>query len=119
MKIAITTRGTTLADELDGRFGRAARFLLVDTESDTVSVIDNTQNLNAAQGAGIQAARTVWEAGAEALLTGHCGPKAFRALDAAGVAVYTGASGTAQEALEAFQSGSLARAGAADVDGHW
>ena len=42
------------------------------------------------QGAGIQAAQTVIGRGAEALITGFCGPKAFRVLTAAKVQVLTG-----------------------------
>ena len=75
--------------------------------------------MNAAQGAGIQAAEAVSRLGAECLITGHCGPKAFRTLQAAGIRVYTGAAGTVGEAIAALQQGRLALAEAADVDGHW
>ena len=82
-------------------------------------VIDNQQNLNAAQGAGIQSAETVIRSGAKALLSGHCGPKAFRVLAAAGVKVYTSDAATVAEALEQFKAGKLEEAGNADVEGHW
>ncbi len=119
MKLAITTSGTALTDPLDNRFGRAKAFLLIDTESDEVELIDNAQNLNAAQGAGIQAAETVVNAGAEALITGHTGPKAFRVLLAADVDVYNTDAKTAAEALQLFKDGKLQKANAADVPGHW
>jgi predicted Fe-Mo cluster-binding NifX family protein len=80
---------------------------------------DNSQNLNAAQGAGIQAAATVSRLGATVLITGHCGPKAFRALMAAGIKIYTGATGTVSEAIAQFKAGKLSLADAADVEGHW
>ena len=57
MKIAITTSGDSLDAAVDPRFGRAKAFILYDTETDEWSVLDNAQNLNAAQGAGIQAAQ--------------------------------------------------------------
>ena len=57
--------------------------------------------------------------GASAVLTGHCGPKAFRALTAVGIDIYTGASGTARDALDQLEAGKLERATEADVGGHW
>jgi len=119
VKIAISSSGSTLEAPVDPRFGRAAKFLLVDTESGAVEVHDNVQNLNAAQGAGIQSAETVARLGAGAVITGHCGPKAFRVLGAAGIKVVVGAKGTAAEAVEAFKRGELRPADSADVEGHW
>lgn len=119
MKIAFTTSGITLEAPMDSRFGRAPKFLVYDTETDGFEVIDNEQNLNAAQGAGIQAAQNVSRSGASSLVTGHCGPKAFKVLQAAGVAIYTTDASTVAEALNRFRSGTLSRARSADVDGHW
>jgi predicted Fe-Mo cluster-binding NifX family protein len=119
MKIAVSAAGQGLEAQVDPRFGRAAAFVLYDTESRTVQQVDNRQSLNAAQGAGIQAAETVARLGAACLLTGHCGPKAFRALQSASIRVYTGVSGTVGEAIAAFEQGRLALATAADVAGHW
>jgi len=118
MKIAITTSGKDLDAPVDPRFGRAKSFVIYDTESDQWSVLDNAQNLNAAQGAGIQAATAVVKAGAEAVLTGNCGPKAFRALSAGRVKVYAGVSGTVREAVEKFLSGTLRPAAQASVGEH-
>ena len=94
MKIAVTAQGTEMTSEIDPRFGRAACFLVVDTESGDHQVVDKTQNLNAAQGAGVQAAQTVANLKVDAVLTGHCGPKAFQVLQSGGVAIYVGATGT-------------------------
>jgi predicted Fe-Mo cluster-binding NifX family protein len=88
MKIVFTTSGNTLQAPLDSRFGRAPKFLVYDLEGNTVEVIDNRQNLDAVQGAGIQSAEAVARLGAKALVTGHCGPKAFRVLSAAGIKIY-------------------------------
>ncbi|MBN1420615.1 MAG: NifB/NifX family molybdenum-iron cluster-binding protein [Planctomycetes bacterium] len=119
MKIAVTSEGPTLDSRVDPRFGRCAAFVVVDTETGAVEAADNAQNRNAAQGAGIQAAQTVSRLGADVLLTGHCGPKAFRTLQAAGVRVVVGAEGTVAEAVEAFKAGRLKPAESADVEGHW
>lgn len=119
MKIAITTAGDNLAAALDSRFGRAARFLIYNTDTKDFQSIDNTQNLNAPQGAGIQAAQIVANVGANALITGHCGPKAFRVLQAAGIKVYNCQAATVAEALSQFDEGKLLVASEADVEGHW
>ena len=119
MKIAVTAQGTDLESQADPRFGRTKYFVVMDTDSDDFEAVDNAQNFNAAQGAGIQAARNVAELGVEAVLTGHCGPNAFRTLTAAGIKVFTGASGTVKETVEKFKSGELAEAVNADVTGHW
>jgi predicted Fe-Mo cluster-binding NifX family protein len=56
---------------------------------------------------------------AEAVITGHCGPKAFRTLQAAGIQVVVGADGTVADAVEQFKSGELVPSDAADVESHW
>ncbi len=119
MKVVITTQGDSPDSQVDPRFGRAQDFLVYDTDTDAYTPLSNTQNLQAQQGAGIQAGRTVTDAGAQALLTGNCGPKAFRVLNEAGVKVYVGVTGTAREAVEAFQKGELTEATSANVEGHW
>ena len=119
MKIVVTSTGDGLEARVDPRFGRTTCFILYDTESKEASSVDNRQSLNAAQGAGIQAAETIARLGTECLLTGHCGPKAYRTLTAAGIRVYTGAQGTVAEAIAAFEQGRLTPAANADVEGHW
>ncbi len=119
MKIAVTTDGDSLDAALDARFGRASRFLIVDTEKNSFNVIDNIQNLNAAQGAGIQSALKVLSTGATAVITGHCGPKAFRILHQAGVNIYNSKAKTVKEAMALFMDGKLTAAAEADVEEHW
>jgi predicted Fe-Mo cluster-binding NifX family protein len=119
MKIAVTASGETLDSPVDPRFGRAALFVLVDTDSGSAEATDNSAGVQSAQGAGIQAAETISRLGAECLITGHCGPKAYRALEAAGIEVYVGASGTIAQAIEQLEAGQLRRADGPDVGGHW
>jgi predicted Fe-Mo cluster-binding NifX family protein len=92
---------------------------MADTDAGAWSIIDNEPNYNAVQGAGIQTAETAARAGAEAVLTGHCGPKAFRTLAAAGIPVVVGVSGSVGDAVRAYQSGELKATDAPDVQGHW
>jgi len=119
MKIAITAQGKDIDSQVDPRFGRAAYIQVVDLDNEKVDVINNAENANAFKGAGIQAAVSVSDSGAEVLLTGYCGPNAFKTLDAAGVKVANDISGTVNEAVEAFKGGKVVFAEEANVDGHW
>lgn len=119
MKIAITSKGQDLSSEVDPRFGRAAYVIIADTETDSVDVIDNSENKNAFKGAGIQASAAICDKGAAILMTGFCGPNAFKTLDAAGVKVVNDTSGTVQDALDRFKTGKVVFASAANTEGHW
>lgn len=119
MKVVVTMQRPDLDSPVDPRFGRARYFLVVDTDTGTSTVHDNHQNLNATQGAGIQAAQAVAQLGAQAVLTGNVGPKAFAVLQAGEVAIYSGVAGTVRQALEEWRSGRLQPAAKANVDGHW
>jgi len=119
VKIAIPAVGRQPEAAIDARFGRASWFLVHDTDTQSWEAIENAVNLQAAQGAGIQSSETLVRHGVTVLLAPHCGPKAFRVLQAAGVTVYLGVNGTAAEALTAYEDGKLQPAVSADVDGHW
>jgi predicted Fe-Mo cluster-binding NifX family protein len=119
MKVVVTAQDRNLDSPVDPRFGRARYFLLVDTETGDFTAHDNVQNLNAPQGAGIQAGQAVVQLGAKAVLTGNVGPKAFATLQAGQVAIYPGAAGTVRQTLEEFRSGRLQAAEKANVQGHW
>ncbi|MDA3925601.1 MAG: NifB/NifX family molybdenum-iron cluster-binding protein [Kiritimatiellae bacterium] len=119
MKIAFSTAGDDLSATVDTRFGRAPKFLVYDCADKTFELIDNRQNLNAAQGAGIQSAQTVCSTGAEAVVTGHCGPKAYRALSAANIKVYNTEINPISAVIAALESGELKSSDGADVEGHW
>ncbi|HUT62534.1 MAG TPA: NifB/NifX family molybdenum-iron cluster-binding protein, partial [Anaerolineae bacterium] len=105
MKIAISSQGKDMESAIDPRFGRTRYFIVVDTETGSFTLHDNEQNLNALQGAGIQAAKNVTDFGAQAVISGNIGPKAFATLNAAEIDVYTGAFGMVQDAVTAFKEG--------------
>ncbi len=117
MRIAVTSSGTTLDDAVDPRFGRCANFIIVETETMAIQAITN-DNASASGGAGIQAAQRVAEHDVEVVLTGNCGPNAFRTLEAAGIKVAPGVSGTIRDAIEAFKSGSLSATDRPTVESH-
>jgi len=119
MKIAVTATGATPESDVDPRFGRAKYFIIYDIDSGTWESRDNTVNLNAVQGAGIQAAKNVVDAGVQAVITGNVGPRALSVLQKAAIPVYTGAQGTVQDAVAAFSGGSLNAVDRATVEGHW
>lgn len=107
-KIAVTSEGPTLEDRVDPRFGRAGGFAIVDPATMTVEYVDNGTSQAMAQGAGIQAAETVADAGATVLLTGYVGPKAFTALTAAGITIGQDVDGmTVGEAVDKYRSGDI------------
>ena len=119
MKIAVTSTGKDLSSDIDPRFGRAAYFILVDTDTMQWDVLENKQHLNLPQGAGIQAGRTIVESKANVLITGNCGPKAFKVLQSAGIRIATGAKGRVIDAVLQYKNGQLEYAKEANVEAHW
>lgn len=117
MKIAVTSRGKTLDDEVDPRFGRCLYFVVVDTETLSFEAIENG-SLSSGSGAGIQSAQFLSERGIEAVLTGNCGPKAFRTLQAAGIEIRSGVVGSVREAVARYSAGALEAAEAPTVESH-
>ena len=111
MKIAITSHGENMDAAIDSRFGRAEYFIIFDQDSNTWECQPNTQSLEATHGAGIQAAQNILKAGASAVITGYAGPKAFKVLAVGHVDIYSVGTmaGTVQEALEAFNAGTLTK----------
>ena len=119
MKIAVTSVGDTLDSKLDPRFGRAPYILIVDLDTMGYEALDNSENVNAFKGAGIQAATMVADKGARVLLTGYCGPNAFKAVNAAGIKVVNDVTGTVAEVVDAFINGPVKYSESANTEGHW
>jgi predicted Fe-Mo cluster-binding NifX family protein len=118
MKIAVSSSGTDTSAQVDPRFGRCQYFIIVDTESDESKAVANAAQ-SAGGGAGIQAAQTVADHGAETVLTGNVGPNAHRALQAAEITVVTGVGGTVADALQAFRSGNYKATESPTVQSHF
>jgi predicted Fe-Mo cluster-binding NifX family protein len=120
MRIALTVTEKSENAKVDPRFGRCAAFCVYDEETGEKKFIDNTQNLNAAQGAGIQAAQNILKENINVLITGNVGPKAFGLLQGSNVKIYIGASGmTIDEAIKNFKDGKLEETTGATKPGHW
>lgn len=106
MKVVIASSGPTLSAQIDARLGRAQYFIVADTDSDKFDVLEN-KNIDAPSGAGVGAAKTIIDSGAEAVIAGNCGPKAEQILAAAGVKIYSGITGTVEKAIELLKQGKL------------
>lgn len=119
MKIAVSVDRPELDSPVNPRFGRAPYFIVVDSETNQWEVVENRQNLQLPQGAGIQAAQNLMQTRPDVVLTGNCGPKAFRVLNAAGVRVCIGVKGSAREAVQDYLAGRYSPAQGPNVEGHW
>lgn len=102
-KVCITSKGKDLKAEVDPNFGRARYFLVVDSETMDLEVIDNP-NIEVAHGAGIQTAKLISNLNVGTVLTGNCGPNAQRVLEYSGIKVKTGVSGKVEDALLKYKS---------------
>lgn len=119
MILAFPANGKDLNADIDQRFGRCPYFVSYDTETKDVAFVSNKQNYQAAQGAGIQSATHVVNMKADVCITTHCGPKAFRVFEVAGVKVIIGVSGKISDTIARFEKGELNYASSPNVEGHW
>ncbi|PID75227.1 MAG: dinitrogenase iron-molybdenum cofactor biosynthesis protein [Deltaproteobacteria bacterium] len=119
MKIAVTAKGDQLSSPIDPRFGRAPFILVIDTATMAFEAVDNSANVNAFKGAGIQAGSMIADKEVSVLLTGYCGPKAFKTVTAAGIKVVADISGTVQEVVEQYLAGKLVYSDAPNAEGQW
>lgn len=120
MKIAIGCLNNETSSQVSQRLGRCPWIGLYDTNGGKWEFIENSQNQNAAQGAGIQTAQNIVNAGATVLLTPNTGPKAMHVLGAAGVEIYqTPAGKNVEQCVELYSSGALKKIESANVEGHW
>jgi len=118
VRICVTASGTTLDASVDSRVGRAAYFIIVNSETMAFEAVPNTAG-GAMSGAGIQAAQTIASKGIDVLITGNVGPNAFQALSSAGIKIVVGAYGIVREVIEKYKSGELKETGAPTVGGHF
>jgi predicted Fe-Mo cluster-binding NifX family protein len=119
MKVAITSVDGTMEGKVDERFGRTRTFVIYDMDTGKFETAGNEQQMNLAQGAGIQTAQNVVNLGTKAVVSGHLGPKAFQVLRAAGIEAYAATNMTVADAVARYREGSLKKLAGADVEGHW
>lgn len=114
MKICVTSTGPTMDASVDPRFGRCQYFVFVDPETMEYEAMPNP-SIGASSGAGIQAAQTVADKGADVVITGEVGPNAIQILEAATISIAAGASGTISDAIEQYKSGELQLSGSTTI----
>jgi predicted Fe-Mo cluster-binding NifX family protein len=120
MKVAISAQSDSIESIIDPRFGRARWLIVADSETGEWQAHDNSVNVEASGGAGVQAASTVAAQGVQALITGNVGPNAHKALAAGNIAIYqVGNGATARGALDALARGELTAVEGPTVRGHW
>ena len=117
MKVAVSSSGQDFSALIDPRFGRCTYFLMVETQDMSFEAFEN-QSATLGGGAGIQAAQFVISQGAEAVITGNCGPNAVKTLAAAGIEIFLQVTGTIKEAVEKCKKGDLTPSGRANVSEH-
>jgi predicted Fe-Mo cluster-binding NifX family protein len=119
MKIAVTATGADIESDLDPRFGRAKYILVFDKDGTLLEAVNNAENCNAMRGAGIQAGKLLADRKVDILITGNCGPNAFKTLRAAGIQIVEEQSGKVRDALERLNRNELAFADQPNVEAHW
>ncbi len=119
MKIAVSAGGKDLQSPVDPRFGRAAFFIIYNTDDDSFEAVSNDDNAQASQGAGVQAAQTVAARRVDWVISGNMGPKAFAGLKAAKIKVACWSEGTVEEAIKLIKENKLEELPEANVRGHW
>ena len=85
-------------------FGRAAYFLLVDTDNMVCDAIENESAGDLADIDEVNAARLVIDTGAQAVLTGNCGYEVRRMFADARIKLFQSAPGTVEETVAQFKA---------------
>ena len=118
MKIAVTSTGPSLDNDVETRFGRCAYFFIIDPDTMEFEAIENP-NIALGGGAGIQSAQLMSEKGVTMVLTGNCGPNAFNVFGQAGVQVIVGVNGNIRNAVEQFKADAFVPADTPNVQSHF
>lgn len=103
MKVAVTSSGPSLDDEMDERLGRCPYFIIIDTATGEVRSVANVA-VQASSGAGTKAMQALLDLGVEAVITGRIGPHASALLEEAQLKAFTGRSGKVGQVLDEFRA---------------
>ncbi|MGM0510899.1 MAG: NifB/NifX family molybdenum-iron cluster-binding protein [Thermoplasmatota archaeon] len=118
MKLGIPSMGEKgLEESISPHFGRGPTFTLYDSETDEVTVIENTSEHRGGTG---QPPELLKENGVDIMLCANLGRRAVRLFDEYGIEVYCGAQGTVKDAIDAWKNDRLEKANDANVcdEGH-
>jgi len=113
MKLAISSTGEGLESQVDARFGRCPKYVIVEIEGKEFKSgksIDNPAMMQGG-GAGIAAAQMVANEKVDAVITGNIGPNAFGVLNQLNIDVYQ-ATGLIKDVVQQFIDGKLTKVNA-------
>jgi predicted Fe-Mo cluster-binding NifX family protein len=91
---------------MDPRFGRAAYFVIADTDTMEPEIIENSAAASGG-GAGITSGQLMVDKGVTAVITGNVGPNAMNVLKAANIEIYRGIDVSVKENIAKFKKGLL------------
>ena len=105
MKIAISSTGRDIEGNIGATFGRAPFFLIMDTTTKEVKVIENKVR-ERSDGIGITVVNIIVGEKIDALITNDIGPSAFEIVERCRIKVYQ-AKGRIKDAIRLFKEGKL------------
>lgn len=110
MKIALPISDNKENSDICPSFGRASYFLIINTQTNETTRFENVA-ASGAGGAGIAAAQSIIDRGADVVITERCGENAAKVLARANIKLLKSASKSIQENVEAFSAGQLSELG--------
>jgi predicted Fe-Mo cluster-binding NifX family protein len=117
LKIAISSLDESINSSLNPRFGRCEYFVIYDADNEKFMAVENGGRLSSG-GAGIATAKMVADLGVKAVITGFVGPKAFAALKAAGIKMYTAKEGKISDLINLYKENKLSEVNTANTAAH-
>ncbi|KGG80452.1 NifB/NifX family molybdenum-iron cluster-binding protein [Caloranaerobacter azorensis] len=106
MKVCFSSEGRNLDSQLDPRFGRCKYFVIVDTKTNDIKVVEN-EGLVSEHGAGVSAANLVVDEGVDVVVTRNIGPNSMKILTNAKITIYEGKADTINSNLELLKQDKL------------
>jgi len=106
VKIVLPVEDRSIDAKVSTHFGRTQYYLTYDEETREYDIAENVAS-SSQGGAGIKAAQTVVDLGAEVLITPRLGENAAEVLRAAGIKLYASVEGTAFTNISKLVSGEL------------
>jgi predicted Fe-Mo cluster-binding NifX family protein len=103
MKIAVSSNGESIENEVSDVFGRSPYFIIAEIKEGKIEKTEAVKNESTDQntGAGVSTAQLMAENNANAVITGNVGPKALDILNRFNIEIYSG-EGIVKNILQAF-----------------
>jgi len=103
MKIALSSTGKNLTDNISDVFARCPYFIIAEIENQEIKKFEAIENksVNQMGGAGISVAQLMAEKGINAVITKNVGPRALDVLNQFKISIYAG-DGTIEKVLREF-----------------